>query len=84
MASITELNELDDMLDKSKLGNAEESSDEEGQVAKAGDVDSKTEVTSRGERKARKALSKLGLVRITGINRVVMRRPKGVSPVCSS
>jgi len=33
---------------------------------------------SRAETKARKALSKLGLKRVDDINRVVLRRPKGV------
>jgi nascent polypeptide-associated complex subunit alpha len=35
---------------------------------------------SRGERKARKALSKLGLKKVPGISRVTMRRSKAVSP----
>lgn len=33
---------------------------------------------SKGETKARKALSKLGLKKVDGINRVVLRRPKGL------
>lgn len=33
---------------------------------------------SRGERKARKALSKLGLKKVEGVTRVTMRRPKNV------
>jgi NAC domain len=36
-------------------------------------------VRSRGEKKARKALAKLGLKQITGITRVTLRRPKNVS-----
>jgi len=35
-------------------------------------------VHSRGEKKARKALAKLGLKHIPGITRVTLRRPKGV------
>lgn len=35
-------------------------------------------VHSRGEKKARKALAKLGLKQITGITRVTLRRPKNV------
>jgi len=35
-------------------------------------------VQSRGEKKARKALAKLGLKPILGITRVTLRRPKGV------
>ncbi len=34
---------------------------------------------SRGEKKARKAMAKLGLKHVEGVNRVVMRRPKNVS-----
>ena len=37
-------------------------------------------VQSRGEKKARKALAKLGLKPIPGITRVTLRRPKGVCP----
>jgi nascent polypeptide-associated complex subunit alpha len=37
-------------------------------------------VHSRGEKKARKALAKLGLKHIPGITRVTLRRPKGVCP----
>src|SRR5277367_1097608 len=39
-------------------------------------------VQSRGEKKARKALAKLGLKQITGITRVTLRRPKNVIPTC--
>ncbi|GJN90783.1 hypothetical protein Rhopal_003797-T1 [Rhodotorula paludigena] len=35
----------------------------------------------RGETKARRALSKLGLKKVEGIQRVVMRKPKGVQVV---
>jgi NAC domain len=38
---------------------------------------------SRGEKKARKALAKLGLKKVEGITRVTLRRPKNVSPVLS-
>jgi nascent polypeptide-associated complex subunit alpha len=37
-------------------------------------------VHSRGEKKARKALAKLGLKHIPGITRVTLRRPKNVLP----
>ena len=36
-------------------------------------------VHSRNEKKARKAIAKLGLKHIEGITRVTLRRPKGVS-----
>ena len=59
-------------------------SDHEPEVA-AADVGSDGEVganldklQSRAERKARKALLGLGLKKVPGINRVALRRPKGV------
>src|SRR4051812_27238019 len=36
-------------------------------------------IHSRNEKKARKAISKLGLKHVEGITRVTLRRPKGVS-----
>jgi nascent polypeptide-associated complex subunit alpha len=36
-------------------------------------------IHSRNEKKARKAIAKLGLKHIEGITRVTLRRPKGVS-----
>lgn len=60
------------------------SSDHEPEVA-APDAGSDGEVganldkfQSRAERKARKALLGLGLKKVPGINRVTLRRPKGV------
>jgi len=50
--------------------NEEVAAEEPGDVEKAGQ--------SRGEKKARKALSKLGLKHITGINRVTIRRSKNI------
>lgn len=49
-------------------------SDAEGDVG--GNFD---KLQSRAERKARKALLGLGLKKVPGINRVTLRRPKGVS-----
>ncbi|KAM0791231.1 hypothetical protein ACM66B_005712 [Microbotryomycetes sp. NB124-2] len=40
-------------------------------------IDSIEGSRSRGETKSRKALSKLGLKQVEGVNRVVMRRPRG-------
>jgi len=51
---------------------------EEGDVATGGD-----KVQSRGEKKARKAMSKLGLKQVPGITRVTIRRPKGILFVVS-
>lgn len=36
-------------------------------------------VHSRNEKKARKSIAKLGLVKVPGITRVTLRRPKNVS-----
>lgn len=41
-------------------------------------------VHSRNEKKARKAIGKLGLKHVPGITRVTLRRPKGVSTPCFS
>lgn len=84
MASITEMNQLDELLDKNmniNKGEGQEAGDAASDVSSDEGAEKggmKIEVVSRGEKKARKALSKLGLKRIEGINRVTMRRPKGV------
>jgi hypothetical protein len=54
------------------------SSDSEGED---GGIPSGSSVTvhSRNEKKARKAIAKLGLKKIEGITRVTLRRPKNVS-----
>ena len=41
-------------------------------------------VHSRNEKKARKAIGKLGLKHVPGITRVTLRRPKGVSTFTSA
>lgn len=46
-----------------------------------GDVAVKADM-SRNERKSRKALLELGLKKVEGINRVVMRRSKNVGRFC--
>ena len=56
---------------------SDESENEEGEVnVPAG---SSVAVHSRNEKKARKAIAKLGLKHIDGITRVTLRRPKNVS-----
>lgn len=56
---------------------SDESEGEEGEVnVPAG---SSVAVHSRNEKKARKAIAKLGLKHIDGITRVTLRRPKNVS-----
>lgn len=58
------------------------SSDEEGEAnIPAG---ASVAVHSRNEKKARKAISKLGLKHIEGITRVTLRRPKNILFVISN
>jgi nascent polypeptide-associated complex subunit alpha len=63
----------------------EESSSESG--SEAGDepnipAGASVAVHSRGEKKARKAIGKLGLKLVPGITRVTLRRPKNVCGLC--
>ena|SRR5437667_5713209 len=67
--------EADSDSDDSHAGH--DHGDHGGETIPAG---SSVSVHSRGEKKARKALSKLGLKQITGITRVALRRPKNVIP----
>ena len=66
--------------DETKKVEEEESSDDsEIEAGETGPgAGSTVTVHSRNEKKARKAISKLGLKHIPGINRVTLRRPKGV------
>ncbi|KAK0545174.1 GAL4 enhancer protein [Tilletia horrida] len=67
MASIEEItDEVPDL-------NVADSSDEN----ENGEVSVPDRIQSRAERKSRKALQNLGLKRVSGINRVTMRRPRG-------
>jgi len=79
------IEELPDEPEKknAEVEDAEDSSDsDEGE---AGDTTiptgSTVQVHSRNEKKARKAIAKLGLKHVEGITRVTLRRPKNVSPV---
>lgn len=60
----------------------DDSSDSDAEEAGEGDASipagSQVAVHSRNEKKARKAIAKLGLKQIPGITRVTLRRPKGV------
>ena len=62
---------------------ASSSSDSEPEAAGEGEATipagSAVAVHSRNEKKARKAIGKLGLKHVPGITRVTLRRPKGVS-----
>src|SRR5947209_20410108 len=62
---------------------ASSSSDSDVEAGKDGEATipagSTVAVHSRNEKKARKAIGKLGLKHVPGITRVTLRRPKGVS-----
>lgn len=61
------------------------SDDDDNDEVEGGDANipagSSVAIHSRGEKKARKAIAKLGLKHIEGITRVTLRRPKNVSQV---
>jgi nascent polypeptide-associated complex subunit alpha len=80
---------IEELADEPEKKNAqveeEESSDEsEGEGEEGGEeanipAGAAVAVHSRNEKKARKAIAKLGLKHIDGITRVTLRRPKNVS-----
>lgn len=79
------IEELPDEPEKkgAEVEDAESSSDSEPEAA-GGDEASipagaAVTVHSRNEKKARKAIAKLGLKHVEGITRVTLRRPKNVS-----
>jgi len=77
------IEELPDEPEKkiAEVEDAESSSDSEGEAAGEGTIPagSSVAVHSRNEKKARKAIAKLGLKHVEGITRVTLRRPKNVS-----
>ena len=64
-----------------EIEEAESDSESEGEVEGNIPAGASVAVHSRNEKKARKAIGKLGLKHIEGITRVTLRRPKGVSAV---
>jgi len=56
-----------------------DSSDSEVETGEGGIPAGGAVVHSRNEKKARKSIAKLGLVKVPGITRVTLRRPKNVS-----
>lgn len=76
----------DDEIPTKNVTAEDESSDEESE-AEAGDsttTGGQTMVYSRNEKKARKLILKLNLVKVPGITRVTLRRPKNVrTRICS-
>lgn len=74
------IEELDD--DDKKIAEVEDASDSSDSEAEGGEASLPSggvTVHSRNEKKARKAIAKLGLKHVEGITRVTLRRPKGVS-----
>jgi len=83
--SSSRIEELPDEADKKKTAEVEDaatsSSESEAEV-EGGDASipagSTVAIHSRNEKKARKAIAKLGLKHVEGITRVTLRRPKGI------
>lgn len=79
------IEELPDEPEKKnvEVEDADSDSDSDGEAEAESGVPAGASVTvhSRNEKKARKAIGKLGLKHIEGITRVTLRRPKGVSAV---
>lgn len=76
------IEELPDEPEKkgAEVEDAESSSDSEAEAGEAGiPAGASVAVHSRNEKKARKAIAKLGLKHVEGITRVTLRRPKNVS-----
>ena len=74
----------DDDIPKAGVEDAGESSDSDAEVNEEPTIPGGATVAvhSRNEKKARKAIGKLGLKHVPGITRVTLRRPKNVSPPC--
>lgn len=85
--------ELPDEPEKKEAGveDAEDSSDESGEEAGGEGAEGEANIPagasvavhSRNEKKARKAIAKLGLKHVEGITRVTLRRPKNILFVIS-
>jgi nascent polypeptide-associated complex subunit alpha len=82
--------ELPDEPEKKEAGveDAEDSSDDsDAEAGEAGEANipagASVAVHSRNEKKARKAIAKLGLKHVEGITRVTLRRPKNILFVIS-
>jgi nascent polypeptide-associated complex subunit alpha len=83
---IEELN--DEEVPKNVVAEEEASDDSDSEVETGESIPAGATavVHSRNEKKARKSIAKLGLVRVPGITRVTLRRPKNVcskeTPIC--
>ena len=70
----------DEPTKKADVEDASSSSDSEPEVGETVEAGGSTvQIHSRNEKKARKAIAKLGLKHVPGITRVTLRRPKNVS-----
>jgi nascent polypeptide-associated complex subunit alpha len=78
----------DDEVPDKKVTAEDEGSDDSDSEIETGEAmpaGSTTVVHSRNEKKARKSIAKLGLIRVPDITRVTLRRPKNVRshyPTC--
>jgi len=89
--SSSRIEELPDDSEKTKnveVEDADSSSDSEPELVEEGEASipagSAVTIHSRNEKKARKAIAKLGLKHVEGITRVTLRRPKGILFVISN
>uniref|UniRef100_A0A0D6RB07 NAC-A/B domain-containing protein n=1 Tax=Araucaria cunninghamii TaxID=56994 RepID=A0A0D6RB07_ARACU len=90
--SSSRIEELPDDVDEKKVtaedASSSSDSDEAGEGEGEGEANipagSAVTVHSRNEKKARKAIGKLGLKHVPGITRVTLRRPKGILFVISN
>lgn len=77
--------ELPDEPEKKDVEVEDESSDDSDDAAGEASIPAGSQVAvhSRNEKKARKAIAKLGLKHVEGITRVTLRRPKNILFVIS-
>ena len=79
--------ELPDEAEKTNAPEVEDESSDDSDDAGTGDANipagAQVAVHSRNEKKARKAIAKLGLKHVEGITRVTLRRPKNILFVIS-
>ena len=70
---------VEELPDEEVPKTVEEGSDSESEAGEANiPAGASVAIHSRNEKKARKAIAKLGLKHVPGINRVTLRRPKNV------
>lgn len=70
---------VEELPDEEVPQNVEEASDSESEAGDASiPAGAAVTIHSRNEKKARKAIAKLGLKHVPGITRVTLRRPKNV------